>query len=119
MSYTLRVIRYARPEFDRHHERNLLGRYVGRADGVQNPERNRRFAAVVPEMVTTMPTLRHRNVILFGAAAYSPVVARFLEKCPFMSATWTQSSALLRRRRQRRIMRLNGINRSGLRRFLA
>jgi hypothetical protein len=35
-----------------------------------------------PEMVTTMPTLRHRNVILFGAPAYSPIVARFLEKCP-------------------------------------
>jgi hypothetical protein len=35
-----------------------------------------------PEMVTTMPTLRRRNVILFGAPAYSPAVARFLEKCP-------------------------------------
>lgn len=35
-----------------------------------------------PEMVTTMPTLRHRNVILFGASAYSPAVTRFLEKCP-------------------------------------
>lgn len=35
-----------------------------------------------PEMVTTMPTLRHRNVILFGAPAYSPAVARLLEKCP-------------------------------------
>jgi hypothetical protein len=35
-----------------------------------------------PEMVTTMPTLRRRNVILFGAPAYSPIVARFLEKCP-------------------------------------
>ncbi|HJQ24195.1 MAG TPA: hypothetical protein VKA60_09795 [Blastocatellia bacterium] len=35
-----------------------------------------------PEMVTTMPTLRRRNVILIGAAAYSPAVAHFLEKCP-------------------------------------
>ena len=35
-----------------------------------------------PEMVTTMPMLRRRNVILFGAPAYSPAVARFLEKCP-------------------------------------
>jgi hypothetical protein len=35
-----------------------------------------------PEMVTTMPTLRRRNVILFGAPAYSPAVARYLEKCP-------------------------------------
>src|SRR4029079_10295395 len=34
-----------------------------------------------PEMVTTMPTLRRRNVILFGAPAYSPAVARFHEKC--------------------------------------
>ena len=35
-----------------------------------------------PEMVTAMPTLRHRNVILLGAPGYSPAVARFLEKCP-------------------------------------
>lgn len=35
-----------------------------------------------PEMITTMPTLRHRNVILFGTPIYSPAVARFLEKCP-------------------------------------
>jgi len=35
-----------------------------------------------PEMVTTMPTLRHRNVILIGAPAYSPAVAHFLEDCP-------------------------------------
>lgn len=35
-----------------------------------------------PEVVTTMPTLRHRNVILVGAPAYSPAVARLLEKCP-------------------------------------
>ncbi|MEP7339724.1 MAG: hypothetical protein ABI977_18445 [Acidobacteriota bacterium] len=35
-----------------------------------------------PEMVTTMPTLRHRNLVLFGAPVYSPTVARFLEACP-------------------------------------
>jgi hypothetical protein len=35
-----------------------------------------------PEVVTTMPTLRRRNVILFGTPAYSPAVAHFLEKCP-------------------------------------
>jgi hypothetical protein len=35
-----------------------------------------------PEMVTTMPTLRRRNVILLGAPAYSPAMSRFLEKCP-------------------------------------
>jgi hypothetical protein len=33
-------------------------------------------------MVTTMPTLRRRNVILFGAPGYSPAVTRLLEKCP-------------------------------------
>lgn len=35
-----------------------------------------------PEMVTTLPTLRNRNVIFFGAPVYSPAVARLLEKCP-------------------------------------
>jgi hypothetical protein len=35
-----------------------------------------------PEMVITMPTLRRRNVIFFGAPQYSPAVARYLEKCP-------------------------------------
>jgi len=35
-----------------------------------------------PEKVITRPTLRHRNVILFGAPEYSPAVAHFLEKCP-------------------------------------
>lgn len=35
-----------------------------------------------PETITSMPTLRQRNVILFGAPAYSPIVTRFLEKCP-------------------------------------
>jgi hypothetical protein len=35
-----------------------------------------------PEMVITMPMLRRRNVILFGAPGYSPAVARFQEKCP-------------------------------------
>jgi hypothetical protein len=37
---------------------------------------------IFPEMVTAMPTLRRRNVILFGTSAYSPAVARLLEKCP-------------------------------------
>jgi hypothetical protein len=35
-----------------------------------------------PEIVTTLPTLRRRNVILVGASAYSPAVTHFLEKCP-------------------------------------
>ena len=35
-----------------------------------------------PEKVITMPTLRRRNVILFGAPEYSPAITHFLEKCP-------------------------------------
>ncbi len=35
-----------------------------------------------PEKVVPVPTLRRRNVILFGAPEYSPAIARFLEKCP-------------------------------------
>ena len=35
-----------------------------------------------PEKVITVPTLRRRNVILFGAPEYSPAVGHFLEKCP-------------------------------------
>jgi hypothetical protein len=35
-----------------------------------------------PEKVIPMPTLRQRNVVLFGAPEYSPAVAHFLEKCP-------------------------------------
>lgn len=35
-----------------------------------------------PEKVITMPTLRKRNVILFGAPEYSPAITHFLEKCP-------------------------------------
>jgi hypothetical protein len=35
-----------------------------------------------PEKVITIPTLRRRNLILFGAPEYSPTVAHFLEKCP-------------------------------------
>jgi hypothetical protein len=37
---------------------------------------------IFPEKVVAMPTLRRRNVILFGAPEYSPAVAHFLEKCP-------------------------------------
>lgn len=37
---------------------------------------------IFPEKVVTVPTLRHRNVVLFGAPEYSPAVAHFLEKCP-------------------------------------
>lgn len=37
---------------------------------------------IFPEIVITMPTLRHRNVIILGAPDYSSAVARFLENCP-------------------------------------
>ncbi|HEV2663692.1 MAG TPA: hypothetical protein VG324_02215 [Blastocatellia bacterium] len=37
---------------------------------------------IFPEKVVTVPTLRRRNVILFGAPEYSAAVAHFLEKCP-------------------------------------
>jgi hypothetical protein len=37
---------------------------------------------IFPEKVVTVPTLRRRNVILFGAPEYSPAVAHYLEKCP-------------------------------------
>ncbi|MGE0131816.1 MAG: hypothetical protein AB7U82_27340 [Blastocatellales bacterium] len=37
---------------------------------------------ILPEKVVAMPTLRRRNVILFGAPEYSPAIMRFLEKCP-------------------------------------
>ncbi len=35
-----------------------------------------------PEKVISMPMLRRRNVVLFGAPEYSPAIAHFLEKCP-------------------------------------
>ena len=37
---------------------------------------------IVPEITITMPMLRHRNLILFGAPDYSSAVARFQENCP-------------------------------------
>lgn len=37
---------------------------------------------IVPEITITMPMLRRRNVILFGAPDYSSAVARFQENCP-------------------------------------
>lgn len=39
-------------------------------------------AHLLPEKIMTMPSLRQRNVILFGAPEYSPAVSHFLEKCP-------------------------------------
>ncbi|HZS04144.1 MAG TPA: hypothetical protein VFD58_04845 [Blastocatellia bacterium] len=37
---------------------------------------------IFPEITITMPMLRRRNVILFGAPDYSSTVARFQENCP-------------------------------------
>jgi hypothetical protein len=37
---------------------------------------------VFPEKVVAVPTMRRRNLILFGAPEYSPAVAHYLEKCP-------------------------------------
>jgi hypothetical protein len=37
---------------------------------------------IVPELVITMPMLRRRNIVLFGAPDYSSAVARFQENCP-------------------------------------
>lgn len=39
-------------------------------------------AQTFPEKVITVPTLRRKNVILFGAPEYSPAVSHYLEKCP-------------------------------------
>lgn len=39
-----------------------------------------------PEKVISVPTLRQRNVVLFGAPEYSPAIARFLEKCPLTTS---------------------------------
>jgi hypothetical protein len=37
---------------------------------------------IVPELVITLPMLRRRNVILFGAPDYSSAAARFQQNCP-------------------------------------
>lgn len=54
-------------------------------------------AHILPEIVTTVPTLRRRNVLLFGAPEYSPAIAHFLEKCPltvsYLSAVMSRKSA--------------------------
>jgi hypothetical protein len=73
-----------------------------------------------PEMVVTMPTLRHRNVIFLGAPSYSPAVARLQEKCPlrvnFLDAIVgpaTRESAAARyaleRDQQQRLTRVFGL----------
>jgi hypothetical protein len=49
-----------------------------------------------PEKIITVPTLRRRNVVLFGAPEYSVAVEHFLEKCPltvnYMSSIISQGS---------------------------
>ena len=75
---------------------------------------------IFPEMVISMPTLRRRNVIMFGTSAYSPAVARLLEKCPLqvnyldaiVGAATEQSPAAryaLERDRQQRLAVLFGL----------
>ncbi len=60
--------------------------YWGDAIGAMTALKTLVSAGVAPQMfpekVVTMPTLRRRNVILFGAPEYSPAVTHFLEKCP-------------------------------------
>jgi hypothetical protein len=60
--------------------------YWGDSIGAMTVLRTMTSAGVIPQMfpekVIAMPTLRRRNVILFGAPEYSPAIARFLEKCP-------------------------------------
>lgn len=38
--------------------------------------------SLFPEKVLSIPALRQRNVVLLGAAEYSPAIAHFMEKCP-------------------------------------
>ncbi len=60
--------------------------YWGDSIGAMTVLRTMTSAGVAPQMypekVVTMPTLRRRNVILFGAPQYSPAITHFLEKCP-------------------------------------
>ncbi|MGH9833039.1 MAG: hypothetical protein ACRD9Y_08480 [Blastocatellia bacterium] len=60
--------------------------YWGDSIGAMTVLRTMTSAGVIPQMfpekVIAMPTLRRRNVILFGAPEYSPAITRFLEKCP-------------------------------------
>jgi len=60
--------------------------YWGDSIGAMTAMKTMLSAAVVPQMfpekVVTVPTLRRRNVLLFGAPEYSPAIAHFLEKCP-------------------------------------
>ena len=73
-----------------------------------------------PEKVITVPTLRKRHVVLFGAPEYSPAVGRFLQRCPltvnFLSAIvpsetgpTPQPRYALKRDQQNRLIQVFGL----------
>lgn len=73
-----------------------------------------------PEKVITVPTLRHRNVVLFGAPEYSPAVTHFLERCPltidFLTSVTSRESGkaatplyLLKRDASSRLVQVYGL----------
>jgi len=79
--------RYPAPE-DRNHFLTITtnATYWGDSIGAMTALRLLTSAGITPQMfpekVVAVPTLRRRNVVLFGAPEYSPAVAHFLEKCP-------------------------------------
>ncbi|MGH9839511.1 MAG: hypothetical protein ACREEM_12085 [Blastocatellia bacterium] len=60
--------------------------YWGDSIGAMSALKTLVSAGVIPQMfpekLIAVPTLRRRNVVLFGAPEYSPAVTHFLEKCP-------------------------------------
>jgi hypothetical protein len=79
--------RYPSPD-DRNHFLTITtnATYWGDSIGAMTALRLLTSAGVTPQMfpekVVAVPTLRRRNVVLFGAPEYSPAVTHFLEKCP-------------------------------------
>ncbi|MGH9935549.1 MAG: hypothetical protein ACREAM_04830, partial [Blastocatellia bacterium] len=79
--------RYPAPD-DRNHFLTITtnATYWGDSIGAMTALRLLTSAGVTPQMfpekVVAVPTLRRRNVVLFGAPEYSPAIAHFLEKCP-------------------------------------
>jgi hypothetical protein len=79
--------RYPAPD-DRNHFLTITtnATYWGDSIGAMTALRLLTSAGVTPQMfpekVVAVPTLRRRNVVLFGAPEYSPAVTHFLEKCP-------------------------------------
>ena len=79
--------RYPAPD-DRSHFLTITtnATYWGDSIGAMTALKTLISAGVVPQMfpekVVTVPTLRRRNIVLFGAPEYSPAVTHFLEKCP-------------------------------------